>query len=39
MAQTAAPRRPTVLITAAKLAPEAGALLEQAGLAPVHTAA
>ncbi|GAA0606507.1 hydroxyacid dehydrogenase [Craurococcus roseus] len=39
MTQTAAPRRPTVLITAAKLAPEAVALLEEAGLAPVYTAA
>ena len=39
MTQTDATRRPKVLITAAKLAPEAVALLEGAGLAPVYTAA
>ncbi len=39
MPQAAAAQRPTVLTTAAKLAPEAVALLEQAGLTPVYTAA
>ena len=39
MTQTAATQRPVVLITAAKLAPEAVALLEGAGLTPVYTAA
>ena len=39
MTQTAANQRPAVLITAAKLAPEAVALLEQARLTPVYTAA
>jgi D-3-phosphoglycerate dehydrogenase / 2-oxoglutarate reductase len=39
MTQTAANQRPAVLITAAKLAPEAVAVLEQAGLTPVYTAA